>query len=109
MTSTPGSGTRTDVTMHRSDDSARGRAAARLRRFTGPERAVHHTTALLMIICLSTAACLYVPALAAVVGRRGVIMQVHIVAGFALPVPMVLGWLSRSFRADLRRLNRFTA
>src|SRR5262249_53797469 len=27
---------------------------------------------------------------------------------FALPVPALLGWLSRAFRDDLRRLNRFT-
>jgi cytochrome b subunit of formate dehydrogenase len=81
--------------------------AGRLIRFTGGERAVHHATALLMIICLGTAACLYVPAIATYVGRRDLIKPIHIAAGFALPVPMLLGWLVRAFRADLRALNRF--
>jgi formate dehydrogenase gamma subunit len=78
-----------------------------LARFTGHERTVHHVTALLMIICLATAACLYIPAIATYVGRRDLIKPIHILAGFALPVPMLLGWLSRAFRADLRALNRF--
>jgi formate dehydrogenase subunit gamma len=69
---------------------------------------VHHATALLMIVCLGTAACLYIPALAIAVGRRHLIENVHIIAGFALPVPIVVGWLSKAFRADVRRLNRFT-
>jgi formate dehydrogenase subunit gamma len=81
--------------------------AGRLARFTARERAVHHATALLMIICLVTAACLYVPAVATYVGRRELIKPIHILAGFSLPVPMLLGWLSRAFRADLRALNRF--
>lgn len=81
--------------------------SGRLRRFTRGERAVHHVTGLLMIICLGTAACLYIPSLAAAVGRRELIKTVHVWAGFALPLPIMLGVLSRAFRADLRRLNRF--
>jgi len=76
-------------------------------RFTRSERAVHHAVALLMVLCLATAACLYVPAIAAAVGRRELIKTVHVYAGFALPVPILAGWLFRAFRADLRRLNRF--
>jgi formate dehydrogenase subunit gamma len=93
--------------MSRPDPSAR--ADGRLLRFTRPERAVHHVTALLMIVCLGTAACLYIPALAAAVGRRELIKTVHVYTGFALPAPILVGWLSRTFRADLRRLNRFAA
>ena len=81
--------------------------APRLPRFSRAERAVHHATALLLMACLATAACLYVPAIAAAVGRRDMIKTVHVLAGFGLPVPIVLGWASRAFRADLRRLNRF--
>jgi formate dehydrogenase subunit gamma len=34
---------------------------------------------------------------------------VHVYAGFALPVPMVIGLAFVAYRADLRRLNRFTS
>ncbi|XVQ09071.1 cytochrome b/b6 domain-containing protein [Spirillospora sp. CA-255316] len=78
-----------------------------LDRFSRAERSIHHVTALLMLVCLVTAALLYVPALAAAVGRRDLIKPLHVWAGYALPVPVLLGLLSRSFRADLRRLDRF--
>ncbi|RAY10838.1 formate dehydrogenase [Actinomadura craniellae] len=83
------------------------RPERRLRRFTRAELAVHHATAALMIICLVTAACLYVPEIAAAVGRRGPIKTLHVVAGLALPLPVLLGWASRAFREDVRLLNRF--
>ncbi|GAA2584046.1 cytochrome b/b6 domain-containing protein [Actinomadura fulvescens] len=79
----------------------------RVARFGVAERAVHHVTGLLMLVCLVTAACLYVPDLATLVGRRNVIKPIHVWAGFLLPVPVLLGLLSRAFRRDLRRLNRF--
>jgi formate dehydrogenase subunit gamma len=78
-----------------------------INRFTRAERAVHHATALLLFVCLLTAAVLYVPDLATAVGRRNLIKPIHIAAGIALPIPALLGWLSRAFRDDLRRLNRF--
>ena len=80
----------------------------RLARFTRPARWVHHVTTVLMLICLVTGAILYVPAFAETVGRRHLIRLVHIYAGFGLPVPVLLGWASRAFRDDLRRLNRFS-
>ncbi|WP_084265232.1 cytochrome b/b6 domain-containing protein [Actinomadura macra] len=76
-------------------------------RFTRAERSIHHVTALLMLVCLVTAAFLYFPALSTVVGRRELLKTVHVWCGFALPVPIVLGLVSRAFRTDLRRLNRF--
>lgn len=76
-------------------------------RFSRAERWIHHLTALLMLVCLVTAAMLYLPALATAVGRRDLIRTVHIWCGFALPAPVALGLASRAFRTDLRRLNRF--
>jgi formate dehydrogenase subunit gamma len=78
-----------------------------IRRFTGVQRWVHWSTAVLLGICLVTAAILYVGPLEILFGRRRIVELVHVGAGFALPVPVLLGWLSRSFRDDLRRLNRF--
>jgi formate dehydrogenase subunit gamma len=80
---------------------------ARRRRFTPAERLLHRTTAALMLLCIVTAAVLYVPQLAELVGRRYLVVTVHQWAGLLLPVPFVLALVSRAFRADLRRLNRF--
>jgi formate dehydrogenase subunit gamma len=60
-----------------------------------------------MLLCVVTAAVLYVPQLAELVGRRYLVVTVHQWAGVLLPVPFVLALVSRAFRADLRRLNRF--
>jgi formate dehydrogenase subunit gamma len=50
---------------------------------------------------------LYFGPLAIAVGRRHVIATIHLYAGLALPVPLLVGLGSRAFRADLRLLNRF--
>ncbi|MGC5000540.1 MULTISPECIES: cytochrome b/b6 domain-containing protein [unclassified Streptomyces] len=81
--------------------------SARVHRFTPAERWVHRTGAALMGLCVVTAACLYVPQLAVLVGRRELVVRVHEWAGLALPVPVLLGLVSRAFRADLGVLNRF--
>ncbi len=78
-----------------------------LRRFTTAERWVHRSTAALMGACLATAAVLYVGPLAVLVGRRSLVAQVHLVAGIALPLPLLLGLLSRAVRHDAHRLGRF--
>ncbi|MCS0601993.1 cytochrome b/b6 domain-containing protein [Streptomyces sp. LP11] len=80
---------------------------ARIRRFSPAERWVHRLTAALMGVCVLTAAVLYIPQLAVLVGRRDLVVRVHELAGVALPVPVLLGLASRAFRADLRFLNRF--
>jgi formate dehydrogenase subunit gamma len=82
-------------------------APARVHRFTRAERWVHRTTAALMGVCVVTAACLYIPAFAILVGRRELVVRVHEVAGVLLPVPVLLGLASRSFRRDLGHLNRW--
>ncbi|MEU0030434.1 cytochrome b/b6 domain-containing protein [Streptomyces sp. NPDC006335] len=79
----------------------------RIRRFSTAERLVHRATGCLMLLCLITAACLYLGPLAQLVGRRHLMVTVHEWSGITLPVPFLLGLLSPAFRADLRRLNRF--
>ncbi|MFD9433625.1 cytochrome b/b6 domain-containing protein [Streptomyces sp. NPDC060002] len=82
-------------------------ATTEIPRFTRAERWVHRTTALLMGVCVVTAAVLYIPEFAQLVGRRELVVRVHEWAGLALPVPVLAGLASRAFRADLRHLNRF--
>ncbi|MET8331629.1 cytochrome b/b6 domain-containing protein [Streptomyces sp. NPDC005181] len=79
----------------------------KIRRFSRAERLVHRATGWLMLLCLMTAACLYLGPLAQLVGRRHLMVTVHEWSGILLPLPFFLGLLSPAFRADLRRLNRF--
>jgi formate dehydrogenase subunit gamma len=80
---------------------------AGVHRFSRVPRWVHWTTAAVMGVCLASAAVLYLGPLSVLVGRRDLVETVHLWSGFALPVPVVAGWLSRSFRAEVRALNRF--
>jgi formate dehydrogenase subunit gamma len=84
-------------------------AATRVHRFTPAERWIHRTTAALMGVCVATAACLYVPQLAELVGRRALVVTLHQWSGLLLPVPVLAGLASRAFRGDLGRLNRWGA
>ena len=79
-----------------------------LSRFGPASRAVHRATAVLGLICLATAAALYLEPVAEIVGRRALVVQVHVWSGLALPVPALLGLASRAVRADYRLLNRWT-
>ncbi|MFF4016762.1 cytochrome b/b6 domain-containing protein [Streptomyces sp. NPDC001843] len=81
--------------------------SARLHRFGRAERWVHRATAALMGVCVLTAACLYIPQFAVLVGRRELVVRIHEWAGLTLPAPVLLGLASRAFRADLGFLNRF--
>lgn len=78
-----------------------------VRRFGPATRWAHRATAALMGVCVVTAACLYVPQLAELVGRRELVVRIHEWAGLALPVPVLAGLVSRAFRGDLGFLNRF--
>lgn len=82
-------------------------AGGRLPRFSRAERWAHRATAALMGVCVLTAAFLYVPPLAELVGRRALVVIVHEWSGVALPVPVLVGLGSRALRADLGLLNRF--
>lgn len=81
--------------------------AGRLHRFSRAERWVHHATAALFLVCLATAAALYIPSISVLVGRRRLVVTVHEWCGLALPLPWLLGLASRAFRGDLALLNRF--
>jgi formate dehydrogenase subunit gamma len=61
-----------------------------------------------MGVCLVTAAILYVGALSTLVGRRATVEWIHVIAGICLPIPVLIGLVSKAFRADVRILNRFT-
>lgn len=79
-----------------------------IERFSPAERLVHRSVAVLMVVCLVTAAILYNGSIMLVVGHRHLVSTVHVWTGLALPVPMLLGALSAAYRSDVRRLNRVT-
>lgn len=78
-----------------------------LRRFDATTRTVHWATAALFAVCVLTALALYVGPIAVLVGRRTLVSAIHVYAGLALPVPMLVGLLSRAFRTDVRAMERF--
>src|SRR5947209_11343682 len=79
-----------------------------LARFGRPARWGHGLVAVLMLVCLGTAAVLYVSSLEVLVGHRRAVELVHVWSGYALPVPLLAGSFFAGYRAELRRLNRFT-
>ncbi len=86
------------------------RPTQRLPRFDGAERALHWANAALFGVLLATAALLYVGQLSALVGRRELVRQVHVVCGLLLPAPLILALIGpwrRGLVTDLRAFNRF--
>lgn len=69
---------------------------------------VHRATAVLLAVCVATAFVLYNGSVTLAVGHRHLIELIHVYAGFALPAPMLAGLISRAYRADIGRLNRFS-
>jgi formate dehydrogenase subunit gamma len=68
--------------------------------------------AALFLTVMTTAAVLYVGPLSAAFGRRELVRQVHVWCGIALPIPLLVtlaGKWGKGFRADVRRLNRWTS
>jgi formate dehydrogenase subunit gamma len=83
----------------------------RLARFGRAERALHWTTATLVLIAAVTGMILYTGPLSGIVGRREVVKDIHVVAGLGMPVPLVLAYAGRwraSVRPDVRRLARWS-
>lgn len=104
--------TSTDPSRASAATPAPGEAAGRrdpVPRFSPAERLVHRTTAVLMSLCIVTAVILYNGSISIDVGHRHLVELIHVYCGFALPVPMVLGTVSLAYRADLRRLSRFSS
>ena len=83
-------------------------APAQLPRFTAAERWVHRTLGLLMGVLIITGAIMFFPDLSGLVGNRQIVTTLHDIAGWLVPVPLLLALLSRAFRNDAGRLNRFT-
>jgi len=82
--------------------------ASTIARFSRAERYLHRSISALTFVLLGTAAVLYLPAVSVLVGNRPLVSDIHVIAGFALPLPIVLALLSRAFRNDASLLNRFT-
>ena len=92
--------------------AAEREAPERLPRFDRVERALHWSTAGLVLVLLVTAAVLYFGELSTLVGRRELVRRVHVVSGLLLPLPLLLalvGRWSRGLLADLRAFNRWDA
>jgi formate dehydrogenase subunit gamma len=84
---------------------------ATIQRFDRVERAVHWANAVVFFTLLATGATLYLGELSALVGHRVLVKYVHVFSGLLLPVPILLGVITRhgaALRDDLRRLNRWS-
>jgi formate dehydrogenase subunit gamma len=87
------------------------RQGAEVVRFDRTERWLHWTNATLFLLLLATGMTLYIGPLSAVVGRRHLVKDVHVVAGVLLPLPLLLAYAGRwrdGLRRDVRRLARWS-
>lgn len=83
-----------------------------LLRFDRVERMAHWANATLFLIVMLTAIPLYVSSVAALIGRRALIADIHTYAGVSLPVPLLIslaGPWGRRMRADFGRFNRWNS
>ncbi|HZJ26899.1 MAG TPA: cytochrome b/b6 domain-containing protein [Acidimicrobiia bacterium] len=79
-------------------------------RFDRVERSLHWVNAALFLLLMATGAVLYIGSLSALVGRRELLRTLHVYAGIALPIPILVAIVGRHgarLRADLAALNRF--
>ncbi len=83
------------------------RRPAELHRFNRTERAVHVAVGVLVVVLILTATALYLGPISVIVGHRYVVETVHVWCGLALPVPLLAGLASLTYRLDLARLGRF--
>lgn len=80
-------------------------------RFDRAERWLHWANATLFLILLATGMTLYVGPLSALVGRRVLLKDLHVISGLLLPVPLVLAYAGSwraGLRRDVRRLARWS-
>ena len=78
---------------------------SRRSRFDRVERAAHWANAALFAVLAVTGAALYFAPLTAIVGRRELVERIHLYAGLALPVPLIVA-LSGSSGKALRPRHR---
>jgi formate dehydrogenase subunit gamma len=86
-------------------------AVSRILRFDRVQRSAHWANALLFGILMLTALLLYFPGLSGIVGRRALVVNIHVWTGIVLPIPLlisVVGPWGVRMRRDLRRVNRWT-
>lgn len=80
-------------------------------RFDRTERLLHWSTAILFLVLLATGMTLYIGPLSALVGRRVLLKDVHVIAGVLLPAPLLVAYAGRwraGLRKDVRRLARWS-
>jgi formate dehydrogenase gamma subunit len=90
---------------------SRSRPDKMLLRFDRVERAAHWANAALFFILIGTGAILYIGQLSILVGRRVLIVDIHVYCGLALPVPLLIslaGRWGKGLREDMSRFNRWT-
>lgn len=83
----------------------------RVVKFDRTERALHWANATLFLLLLATGMTLYVGQLSALVGRRVLVKDVHVISGILLPAPLLLAYAGtwrEGLRADVRRLARWS-
>ena len=82
-----------------------------IERFGRATRALHWATAVAVLTAAITGLILYVGPLTALVGRRVLVKDIHVIAGLSMPVPLLLayagGW-RRDVRTNVRRLARWS-
>lgn len=87
------------------------RAGTVVVRFDRTERWLHWANATLFLVLLATGMTLYVGPLSALVGRRVLVKDVHVISGLLLPVPLVVAYAGRwraGLRRDIRRIARWS-
>lgn len=80
-------------------------------RFDRAERWLHWANAALFLVLLATGMTLYVGPLSAVVGRRLLVKDVHVISGLLLPLPLLAAYAGRwrdGLRRDVRRFARWS-
>ncbi len=104
MTATrPGVGPAVDTVVGGNDRVVGDRVV----RFDRTERILHWVTAAAVLVALATGAALYVGPLAIAIGRRELVKDLHVIAGFASVLPFAVamaGPWSRGLRRDVSRV-----
>jgi formate dehydrogenase subunit gamma len=80
-------------------------------RFDRTERCLHAANGALFLVLLVTGMVLYIGPLSALVGRRVLVKDVHVISRLLLPIPLVLAYAGRwrwGLRRDVRRLARWS-